>query len=154
MEQGMRLPAPYEALHDAIAAACWRDLPDFTYEDRDWSAWQQLSKPAQMQAIKDHTVPMVSRTRRPRTDDIEVLLFAQTWGSTALGYGGIGGAAMTSAYTVVVIMDHRYHCVYFGGDQLAYRVDIVSCSREGKEKFMDDLRHHVLADVRGSARYL
>lgn len=29
-------------------------------------------------------------------------MFPQAWGSTSLGFGGIGGQAMTSAYTTVI----------------------------------------------------
>jgi len=38
----------------------------------------------------------------------------QTWGSTALGFGGIGGQAMTDAYTIII--GSRFHeilCVYY-----------------------------------------
>ena len=34
--------------------------------------------------------------------EFEVIsVFSQTWGSTALGFGGIGGQAITSAYTTI-----------------------------------------------------
>jgi hypothetical protein len=52
--------------------------------------------------------------RRPMEDDVEVFHFVQTWGSTALGFGGIGGSSMTSAYTTVVLMDGSA-AVYFAG---------------------------------------
>jgi len=52
--------------------------------------------------------------------DIKVTIFEQTWGSTALGFGGIGGQAMTSAYTTV-IWDYTINiwAVYFG-NRMAY----------------------------------
>ena len=43
-----------------------------------------------------------------------LISFPQTWSSTALGFGGIGGQAITSAQTVV-FTDHHYAFVYFGG---------------------------------------
>lgn len=53
--------------------------------------------------------------------DIEVLLFLQGWSDTTIGFGGIGGQAMTSAYTVV-INDGLTYYVYFGG-RFAYKVN-------------------------------
>ena len=50
-----------------------------------------------------------------------VVMFQQTWGSTALGYGGIGGAVMTPAYTVVVSYENHMR-VYFGGGRLVYEL--------------------------------
>ncbi|MNO06505.1 hypothetical protein D3C81_2283050 [compost metagenome] len=46
-----------------------------------------------------------------------------------MGYGGIGGAAITSAYTVVVL-SQELACVYFGGDHLAYTVPLGKLSDE------------------------
>jgi hypothetical protein len=40
----MRLGTPFEALHEAMAAAAHRDMSEITYEDRDWEAWRALSK--------------------------------------------------------------------------------------------------------------
>lgn len=34
--------------------------------------------------------------------EFEFYMFPQAWGSTSLGFGGIGGQAMTSAYTTVI----------------------------------------------------
>lgn len=39
--------------------------------------------------------------------------FPQTWGSTALGFGGIGGQAITTAQTYVVLANGAIY-VYFG----------------------------------------
>ena len=40
---------------------------------------------------------------RPTIDDFELFTFKQMWGSTALGFGGIGGQAMTEARTYVFV---------------------------------------------------
>ena len=38
-----------------------------------------------------------------RYPEFEIIdLFSQDWGSTALGFGGIGGCAITSAYTTII----------------------------------------------------
>lgn len=49
-------------------------------------------------------------------NDIEWRSFPQVWGSTALGFGGIGGMAMTPAQTTVV-SNHQMSAaaVYFAG---------------------------------------
>ena len=59
---------------------------------------------------------------------LEWFAFPQTWGSTALGFGGPGGQMITSAQTVVVI-DHYgpdgktpRAVVYFGGE-FAYEAE-------------------------------
>ena len=69
----------------------------------------------------------------PTIDDFELYTFEQVWGSTSLGFGGIGGQAMTSARTYVFIpMTCNQKCfVYFAG-RFAYAVDY-------SEKFMNDV---------------
>ena len=85
------MPNPIQVLHETLGAALYRDLPDIEYSDRDWSRWKVLSKEEQTEAIKNNNVPETKKTRRPHDEDVEVYLFPQTWGSTALGYGGVGG---------------------------------------------------------------
>lgn len=54
--------------------------------------------------------------------ELEFSVFAQLWGSTSLGFGGMGGSAMTTAYTYVVMGPHRQGAmVYFAG-RFAYYV--------------------------------
>jgi len=103
----MHLGSPFDALHGAIASAVHQDIPEITYQDRDWEAYKGMTGPEQVDAFKNDTVPMITKTRRVYTDEVEVVMFPQTWGSTALGYGGIGGAAMTPAYTVVVSYENH-----------------------------------------------
>ena len=144
----MRLGTPFDALHEAVAAAVHRDLPEITYQDRDWDAYRALSKEQQGAAMKTDTVPKVTKTRRVQADEVEVVMFPQTWGSTALGYGGMGGAAITGAYTVVVSYE-THICVYFGYGRLAYRLDYAEMSAEGRK----DLHGHSLKDIAGSGVY-
>jgi hypothetical protein len=125
----MRSGSPFEALHEALASACKHDLPDINYQIRDKAA-----------------------KRRPRTDDVEVTLFSQGWGDTSLGYGGIGGQAMTSAYTVV-ISDLRNICVYFGCGRLAYKLNLNEMSPKGREAFQQDLASFNLVGVWDLAKY-
>jgi hypothetical protein len=144
----LMMSTPVQTLHNVLGAAIYRDLPQIEYHDRDWTKWRALSKEEQLDAIKNNTVPGVMKTRRPREDDVEVYLFPQTWGSTALGYGGIGGSAMTTAYTVVV-MNCNDVCVYFGASGfLAYKFNMRNLSTEGLDRFQNDLITHNIADCR------
>jgi hypothetical protein len=139
----MRLGSPLQAVHSALAQALYKDLPDIPYESRDWAAWHKLNKQAQADAIRNRTEPRVSLTRRPREDDVEVIMFPQTWGSTALGYGGMGGAAVTEAYTVVVCKGDLY-CVYFGEGECAYTIKYSELTSEGRERLREDIRNHTM----------
>jgi hypothetical protein len=146
------MPNPISSLHRALSAAIYRDLPDIEYYDRDWTKWRALSKQEQIEAIKNNTSPEIKKSRRPRDEDVEVFMFPQTWGSTVLGYGGIGGSAITTSYTVVISL-HGTACVYFGGDRLAYRLDFNELSAEGRKRFNNDIRSHNMADCRECVRY-
>jgi hypothetical protein len=122
---------PLLPLHEALSAALLRDLRDIQYETTDWAAAHQLREtlPAADYAARqrERTLPVKTMTRRPSADAVDVILFPQTWGSTALGYGGVGGAAMSEAYTIIVSTGGEA-CVYFGGGALAYRVDFTKMS--------------------------
>ena len=84
---------------------------------------------------------------RPTLEDFEIHIFEQVWGSTALGFGGIGGQAMTAANTwVFVPVSCDQKCfVYFGG-RFAYKVD-------GNDKFKKDLLAKRMSAVAGSTQY-
>lgn len=66
-----------------------------------------------------------SKGDNPAIDDFEIHIFEQTWGSTALGFGGYGGQMMTTAFTYVfypICVDQKCF-VYFAGE-FAYAVPI------------------------------
>lgn len=67
--------------------------------------------------------------------EYDVTVFSQVWGSTALGFGGIGGCAMTKAYTTVIQEIHTGIFGVFFNNQLAY------CIHSPSEKFYEDLRN-------------
>jgi hypothetical protein len=75
-------------------------------------------------------------------------MFAQSWGSTALGFGGIGGQAITSAY--VCVIESKLvggYAVYFGG-RLAYMID------RPNELFIEDISKQRMVDAKlGKATY-
>lgn len=85
--------------------------------------------------------------RRPRRDEIEVVaMFPQMWGSTALGFGGVGGQAMTTAYTVILTIGRGEHLVYFGG-RFAYEVT------RPNSQFSQDVMSKNMKKVRESDKY-
>ena len=88
-----------------------------------------------------------SDNSNPTLDDFELYTFEQTWGSTALGFGGVGGQAITSAITYVFIpISINQKCfVYFAG-RFAYAVDY-------SEKFMKDVLDCDMASVAESGKY-
>jgi hypothetical protein len=95
---------------------------------------------------KGETEPaLFDAERRPYWDEVEVYSFPQTWSSTALGFGGIGGQAMTVAQTTVCVCGNEA-AVYFGR-RLAYKVDKVSIG------FMNDVRNHNMADRQSANKY-
>ena len=149
----MRIGLPFDPLHDAIASAIHCDLAEITYEDRDWETWRTLSKEEQTDAIQNRTVPMLTKSRRVYSDEIEVTMFPQTWGSTATGYGGMGGAAMTSAYTIIVCYKMTTYCVYFGCGRLAYKLNWADMTPSGRDNFLSDMAARNMASVAKSGKY-
>lgn len=88
-----------------------------------------------------------SDNSHPTLDDFELHTFEQTWGSTALGFGGFGGQAMTSARTYVFIpIGINQKCFVYFADRFAYAVDY-------SEKFMEDILKRNVAAVSESDKY-
>lgn len=135
----MELSSPLDAVASAVHHAAFSALPDIHYRIRDNNAFFALSPEAQAEATRTRTYPEKPMVRRPQPDDCEVFaMFAQTWGSTALGFGGIGGAAMTPAYTVVVAGPEGHFAVYWAG-RFAYLVDPNAQTEKQREAFQLDL---------------
>ncbi len=130
----MKADNPVETLAQAVYSALHNEkyLPDITYHvptREDTAMGRQGEK----------------KTRRPHVSEISVYHFPQMWGSTALGFGGIGGAAMTEAYTTVVILQDKIAAVFFAG-RYAY-------TAEANMAFMNDLRANQMADTEQVKRY-
>lgn len=126
---------PVQDMHAAMAHAAYEGFSPIEYEDRDWEHYHKTKEDKR-----------VKKSRRPGDYDIEVAaMFAQTWSSTALGFGGVGGQAITSAYVIVLQCMNEF-CVYFGG-RFAYKV--VNPTIE----FHDDIARRRMADLK-SKRYL
>jgi len=131
---------PITDLANCIAHAQYVGFSDIEYSTRDWEEWHKTQKDV-----------MIPAKRRPTTRDFGVYaMFPQTWGSTALGHGGMGGAAMTTAYTVVLeCYATQEFLVYFGGE-MCYKVD-----RRGKNLtlFIEDCKNFCLVSKRDSGKY-
>ena len=84
---------------------------------------------------------------RVDTANYDIYDFDQTWASTALGFGGMGGQKITTARTYVLIPKYNKEkaYVYFGG-RYAYKCHI-------NDRFRDDLFHHRMASVMEMGRY-
>ncbi len=124
-------------LSNAFAHAMYEGFPLIEYEDRDW---EHYSKTKQDKRI--------TKTRRHSDRDIEVYaMFSQTWSSTALGFGGVGGQAITSAYTIV-LRSHilGQYCVYFGG-RFAYHIKCIN------QEFIKDVMNREMRSVKNKIHY-
>ena len=105
------------------------------------------TSPIKYKYYSPHAGKEVERERPTSEGDIDLLyMFDQSWGSTALGHGGMGGNAITSAPTIV-IKYHREFFVYFGR-RLAYQVN------EPNDLFHQDLRAHGMKARRHASKYL
>lgn len=95
--------------------------------------------------LRDATDHLANREGSKRTlgvDDLDWWAFPQSWSSTSLGFGGIGGQAITSAQTVVVQGPQFDCCVYFG-KRLAYHIPRPSdhfweCLRKWRMPYVKD----------------
>lgn len=82
-------------------------------------------------------------------DDFELFMFEQTWGSTSLGFGGIGGAAMTTANTYVFVpVTCNQNCYVYFGSRYAYQAEY------NNETFREDLRNRRMKPCWASLKYV
>lgn len=88
-----------------------------------------------------------SSGEKPKINDFEIHLFEQTWGSTALGFSGIGGQAITTAntYVFVPISCNQKCFVYFAGE-FAYAAPYCDVLRE-------DILHGKMEPVSRKGKY-
>lgn len=139
------LEDPIAELHRSLAHAEYVGFNDIEYHRRDINAIKSAKTAEERaQALEAYTVEM----RRPTSRDYAVFaMFAQTWGSTALGHGGMGSASITEAYTIVLEGFNREYLVYMGG-QLCYKLT------DPKDVFFSDIGDRNLSDRRSSGKYV
>jgi hypothetical protein len=142
----MNATFPIETLAGCIAHAAYEAFPEYKYQDRNWAIHDKWRATLTREEMKTAVAPpecFVEKTRKHSFYDLTLYsMFPQTWGSTALGFGGIGGQAITSAY-VCVIQSNLVsgYAVYFGG-RFAYMID------RPNEKFIEDIERHRMVDAR------
>lgn len=87
-------------------------------------------------------------TRNPYPSEYHVLaMFPQTWGSTSLGFEGIGGAAICDAYTIVIESSYNGEVLVYFGERFAYRVS------SPNELFFKDLAERNLGTISKADSY-
>ena len=69
--------------------------------------------------VKRETSTHLTHGEYVQWKEIDLHVVPQTWGNTSGGWQGIGGSAMTKAYTVIIENGFGFACVYYNGE-LAY----------------------------------
>jgi hypothetical protein len=148
----MNATNPIETLAGCMAHAAYEAFPEYKYQDRNWAKHDKWRSTLTREEMKTAVAPadcFVEKTRKHSFYDLTVYsMFPQTWSSTALGFGGIGGQAITSAYVCIIESNLvGGYAVYFGG-RLAYVID------RPNEKFIEDIERHRMVDANlGKATY-
>ena len=81
-------------------------------------------------------------------DKGELYDFDQTWPSTALGFGGCGGSAMTTERTYVFVPEGTRSAYVYFGDRFAYFIKSVN------DTFLTDLSSENMDTVQMSGKYV
>lgn len=148
----MYLSNPLETLHHSLAHAAYEAFSQYHYKDRDWAKHDTWRSSIPRDQLKTAVAPdscFVDKVRKHTPSDVTVnAMFPQTWGSTALGFGGIGGQAISSAYVCVLESNLVGEvAVYFGG-RLAYVI------KRPNNEFYADVRNTKMVDAKdGVAKY-
>lgn len=142
----MNATYPIETLAGAMAHAAYEAFPEFHYKGRDWPKHDKWRSTLTREEMKTAVAPddcMIEKTRKHSMHDLTLAaMFPQTWSSTALGFGGIGGQAITSAYVCIIESNLiGQFAVYFGG-RLAYVIE------RPNEKFWEDRSSQRMVDAR------
>ena len=141
----MNATSPIETLAGCMAHAAYEAFPEYKYQDRNWAKHDKWRATLTREEMKTAVAPadcFVEKSRKHSFYDLTVYsMFPQTWSSTALGFGGIGGQAITSAYVCIIESNLvGGYAVYFGG-RLAYVID------RPNEKFIEDIERHRMVDA-------
>lgn len=80
-------------------------------------------------------------------DDFELHMFEQVWGSTTLGFGGLGGQAMTTANTYVFVpVTCNQNCFVYFGSGFAYEAEVC-------EQLKQDIKNHSMKPCYQAGHY-
>lgn len=136
----MKSGNPVETLAASVYSACLKDLLPIEYPEYEFGHDKATNR-----TTKTPTGRM--KQARPDPYHCTITMFEQSWGSTALGFGGIGGQAITPAYTVNVEGPRGDVCVYFGG-RLAYHI-----KRPNRQLYADEAEHAMREVAGAKSRY-
>ena len=114
------------------------ELSDMIIETRDLKEFHKLPKEEQQEIIKSGSYPMKTYNARPTEGDCDVQMFVELWSSTALGFGGIGGAAMTYAYTVIIKCEATQESLVYWNGKFAYKIDMKN--KNVYDLFLEDVK--------------
>jgi hypothetical protein len=148
----MNATYPIETLANSMAHAAYQAFPEFKYKDRDWAKHDKWRSTLSKEEMKNAIAPAdcyIEKTRKHSLYDLTVhSMFVQTWSSTALGFGGIGGQAITSAYVCIIQSDFiGQYAVYFGG-RFAYLIE------RPNNTFFEHINNQKMVDAKlGNATY-
>lgn len=111
----------------------------------------QLVKMARELLTIDEDIPYRFAHNREKVtvDDFDLYTFEQTWGSTAGGFEGIGGQAITTQRTYVFVPrgSETSNCYVYFGSGFAY-------SAIYSDTFMADVAKGQMASVSQKGKYL
>lgn len=102
-------------------------LPDLKLIEK--RVWNIVTKTEEYKKFLDRTLPLGERVQ---ANAFDYYVFPQMWGSTALGFEGIGGDAMTIASTVIAYNSYTKFALVFFGEEFAYLV------KDPNESFFKD----------------
>lgn len=144
----MKTGNPISDISNSVVHALLHGLPAIKYQG------QQRPEGISFEEFKRQwgSFPIVTMERRPDLEDLDIFMFPQGWGSTSLGFGGIGAASMCQANTVVVVCRKAVAAsIYFAG-QHCYNVDLSVASVQ--KQLNDDIRdRRVASRADADARY-
>ena len=87
--------------------------------------------------------------KRLSDDDFDMYIFEQMWGNTSGGFEGMGGSAMTTQNTCVIVPKghFKHDCMVFFGGTFCYKVPY-------SKEFMKDVIEGKVAGRLGYKKYL
>lgn len=99
--------------------------------------------------INENFCHHVQYPAKSQVSDFELYTFTQMWGSTATGFGGFGGSAMTTERTYVFVptVNDKEKCLVFFGGRFAYSVPY-------SQTFIEDVFNGHVEGVSGKGKYL
>ena len=103
------------------------ELPDLKLVEE--KVWNIVTKTEEYKKLLDKTTPLGERVQAKAFD---YYVFPQMWGSTALGFEGIEGDAMTIASTVIAYNSYTKFALVFFGENFAYLI------KSPNEEFFND----------------